>query len=74
MLRPRAGPECLGVRTLRDAEGSGGAARRDEGRRPAKKPRKAAAGQREMLMPIEGKKPKEVPAKKRAARPQRKSA
>jgi DNA end-binding protein Ku len=41
--------------------------------RPAKKPRKAAAGQKEMLMPIEGKKPKEVPAKKPAARPQRKS-
>ena len=34
----------------------------------AKKPRKAAAGQKEMLMPIEGKKPKEVPAKKPAAR------
>ena len=32
------------------------------------------AGQKEMLMPIEGKKPKEVPAKKPAARPQRKSA
>ena len=41
--------------------------------KPAKKPRKAAAGQKEMLMPIEGKKPKEA-AKKPAARPQRKSA
>ena len=50
-----------------------GCAGADEGR-PAKKPRKAAAGQKEMLMPIEGKKPKEVPAKKPAARPQRKSA
>ena len=29
----------------------------DEGR-PAKKPRKAAAGQKDMLMPIEGKEPK----------------
>jgi DNA end-binding protein Ku len=41
--------------------------------KPAKKPRKAAAGQKEMLMPIEGKKPKEA-VKKPAARPQRKSA
>jgi DNA end-binding protein Ku len=39
----------------------------------AKKPRKASSGQKEMLMPIEGKKPKEVAAKKPAAR-QRKSA
>jgi DNA end-binding protein Ku len=42
--------------------------------KPAKKPRKAAAGQKEMLMPIEGKKPKEAAAKKPAARPQRRSA
>jgi len=39
-------------------------------RKSTKKPRKAAAGQKEMLMPIEGKKP----AKKPAAKPQRKSA
>lgn len=43
--------------------------------KPAKKPRKAAAGQKEMLMPIAGKKPpKEAGAKKPAARSQRKSA
>jgi DNA end-binding protein Ku len=42
--------------------------------KPAKKPRKAAAGQKEMLMPIEGKKPKQTGAKKSASRPQRKSA
>jgi DNA end-binding protein Ku len=42
--------------------------------RPAKKPRKASSGQKEMLMPIEGKKPKEAAAKKSSARPQRKSA
>ncbi|WP_461327614.1 non-homologous end joining protein Ku [Bradyrhizobium huanghuaihaiense] len=43
--------------------------------KPAKKPKKASAGQKEMLMPIAGKKPaKEGPAKKPAARPQRKSA
>jgi DNA end-binding protein Ku len=41
----------------------------------AKKPRKAVAGQNEMLMPIAGKKPaKEAAAKKPSARPQRKSA
>jgi DNA end-binding protein Ku len=41
----------------------------------AKKPRKGAAGQKEMLMPIEGKKQaKAAPAKKTAARPQRRSA
>ncbi|NEU99186.1 Ku protein [Bradyrhizobium uaiense] len=43
--------------------------------KPAKKPRKVASGQKEMLMPIAGKKPtKEVAAKKPAAKPQRKSA
>jgi DNA end-binding protein Ku len=41
----------------------------------AKKPRKVASGQKEMLMPIAGKKPeKEAAAKKPAAKPQRKSA
>lgn len=43
--------------------------------KPAKKPRKVASGQKEMLMPIAGKKPaKEATAKKPAAKPQRKSA
>jgi DNA end-binding protein Ku len=42
--------------------------------KPAKKPRRAASGQKEMLMPIAGKKAKETPAKRPAARPQRKSA
>jgi DNA end-binding protein Ku len=42
--------------------------------KPVKKPRKAAAGQKEMLMSIQGKKPaKETAAKKPTAR-QRKSA
>ena len=40
----------------------------------AKKPRKAAAGQKEMLMPIEGKKQKAAAAKKSTAKPQRRSA
>ena len=40
-----------------------------------KKLRKAASGQKEMLMSIEGKKPaKETAAKKTASKPQRKSA
>jgi DNA end-binding protein Ku len=40
-----------------------------------KKPRKAAVGQKEMLMPIAGKRPaKEAAAKKPAAGRQRKSA
>ncbi|KRR25271.1 DNA repair protein [Bradyrhizobium lablabi] len=43
-------------------------------KKPAKKPKKASAGQKEMLMPIAGKKPaKETAAKKPTAR-QRKSA
>jgi DNA end-binding protein Ku len=42
--------------------------------KPLKKPRKAASGQKEMLMPIEGKKQgKEATAKKTATK-QRKSA
>ena len=44
-------------------------------KKSAKKARKAAAGQKEMLMPIAGKKlAKESAAKKPAAKPQRKSA
>jgi DNA end-binding protein Ku len=43
--------------------------------KPAKKPRKVSSGQKEMLMPIAGKKPaKEAAAKMPAAKPQRKSA
>jgi DNA end-binding protein Ku len=44
-------------------------------KRATKKPNKASAGQKEMLMPIAGKKPaKETAAKKPATRAQRKSA
>jgi DNA end-binding protein Ku len=43
--------------------------------KPSKKPRKATSGQKEMLMPIAGKKAgKEATAKKPASKPQRKSA
>jgi DNA end-binding protein Ku len=43
---------------------------------PAKAPKKPkkATGQKEMLLPIAGKKPKEAATKKPAAKPQRKSA
>jgi DNA end-binding protein Ku len=51
----------------------GAAAETKAPKKSAKKPRKAAAGQKEMLMPIEGKMPKEAAARKPAARPQRKS-
>jgi DNA end-binding protein Ku len=48
---------------------------RPQRRKGAKKPRKSAAGQKEMLMPIAGKKQaKETAAKKPAAGQQRKSA
>jgi DNA end-binding protein Ku len=44
-------------------------------KKPAKKAMKATAGQKEMLMPIAGKKPtKDTAAKKASAKPQRKSA
>ena len=43
-------------------------------KKSGKKPRKAAVGQKEMLMPIAGKKPKEAATKKPAARSHRKSA
>lgn len=53
----------------------GGATAETKATKSAKKPRKAAAGPKEMLMPIRGKKQaKDGAAKKLAARPQRKSA
>jgi DNA end-binding protein Ku len=52
----------------------GGAATKAE-KKPIKKSKKASVGQKEMLMPITGKKPaKEAATKKPAARSQRKSA
>jgi DNA end-binding protein Ku len=53
----------------------GEAARPEPSKKLAKKPRKATPGQKEMLMPIAGKKPaKEAATKNPAAKPQRKSA
>jgi DNA end-binding protein Ku len=55
------------------ADHAQGAAETMAPKKSAKKARKAAAGQQEMLMPIEGKKQaKDAAAKKRTSRPQRK--
>ena len=73
-VRPRGENVVDLMDALRKSVGGAG----NEGtaaKKPAKKPKKAAAGQKEMLMPIAGKKPaKEATAKKPAAKPQRKSA
>jgi DNA end-binding protein Ku len=78
-ITPKERPASTNVVDLMEAlrRSVGGAAA--EGRapkKPTKKPRKADAGQKEMLMPIEGKKAtKETPAKKTTpAKSQRKSA
>jgi DNA end-binding protein Ku len=77
-IRPKERPRGENVVDLMEAlrRSVGGAtAETSAPKKPAKKPRKAAAGQREMLMPIAGKKPaKETAAKKPAGRQQRKSA
>ena len=53
----------------------GAAAETRAPKKPGKRPRKAAAAQKEMLMPIAGKKSaKEATAKKPSAKPHRKSA
>jgi DNA end-binding protein Ku len=74
----KARPRGENVVDLMDAlrKSVGGAARETEApKKGAKKPRKASAGQKEMLMPIAGKKQaKETAAKKPAGRSQRKSA
>jgi DNA end-binding protein Ku len=76
-ITPKERPRGENVVDLMDAlrKSVGGAAAETKApKKSAKKPRKAAAGQKEMLMPIAGKKPKEAAAKKPAARSQRKSA
>jgi DNA end-binding protein Ku len=72
--RPKGENEVDLMAALRGSV-AGGAAESSAPKTSAKKPRKAAAGQKEMLMPIEGKKPaKETAAKNPAAKPHRKSA
>jgi DNA end-binding protein Ku len=73
-ITPKARPRGENVVDLMEAlrRSVGGAAAESKAqKKPAKKPRKAAAGQKEMLMSIAGKK---TAAKKPAARSQRKTA
>jgi DNA end-binding protein Ku len=71
--RPAAGNVVDLMEALRRSVGGAAPAKASK---PTNKPRKAASGQKEMLMPISGnkKQAKETAAKKPAARPQRKSA
>jgi DNA end-binding protein Ku len=72
--RPRGENVVDLMEALRRSVG-GVAAETSAPKKPAKKTRRAAAGQKEMLMPIAGKKSaKEGAAKKPATKPQRKSA
>jgi DNA end-binding protein Ku len=72
--RPRGENVVDLMEALRRSVG-GAAAETEAPKKAGKKPRKAAAGQKEMLMPIAGKKQaKETAAKKPTAKPQRTSA
>ena len=77
-ITPKERPRGENVVDLMDAlrKSVGGAARESSTpKKAAKKSKKASSGQKEMLMPIAGKKPaKEAAAKKPAARAHRKSA
>ena len=77
-ITPKERPAATNVVDLMEAlrRSVGGAAAEVKApKKAAKKPRKAAAGQKEMLMPIEGKNPaKEAAARKAPARSQRKLA
>ncbi|MBW7964150.1 Ku protein [Bradyrhizobium sp. BR 10261] len=75
VIRPKERPKGENVVDLMEAlRQSVGREVAPKGAKPAKKPRKAAAGQKEMLMPIAGKKPAKEVAKKPASRSHRKSA
>jgi DNA end-binding protein Ku len=72
--RPRGENVVDLMEALRKSVGTAGSESKGL-KKGAKKPRKAAAGQKEMLMPIAGEKPaKETAVKKPTAKPQRKSA
>ncbi len=71
--RPRGENVVDLMEALRRSVGRG-AAESSASKKPAKKQRKAAAGQREMLMPIASKKPAKEATGNKPARPQRKSA
>ena len=73
--RPRGENVVDLMDALRKSIGRDASAATEAPKNPARKPRKAAAGQKEMLMPIAGKKSaKEAAVRKPAAKPQRKSA
>jgi DNA end-binding protein Ku len=73
--RPRGENVVDLMEALRRSVGGAGAEAKASAKTGAKKPRKAVAGQKEMLMPIAGKKPaKETAAKKPGAGRHRKSA
>src|ERR1700737_610170 len=73
--RPRGENVVDLMDALRKSVGGGAATATEAPKKPSKKPRKVASGQKEMLMPIAGKKPaKEAAAKKPTAKAQRKSA
>ncbi|MDF0498178.1 non-homologous end joining protein Ku [Bradyrhizobium yuanmingense] len=78
VIRPKERPKGENVVDLMDAlrkSVGGAAAEAAEQKKPSKKLKKASAGQKEMLMPIAGKKPaKEAAAKKPAAGARRRSA
>jgi DNA end-binding protein Ku len=77
-ITPKERPRGENVVDLMDAlrkSIGGDAAAPPASKKLAKKAKKASAGQKEMLMPIAGKKPaKEAVGKKPSAKPQRKSA
>ena len=76
-IRPKERPKGENVVDLMEAlrRSVGGAAAEKAPKKSAKKPRKAASSQKEMLMPITGKKQaKETATKKPAAKSQQKSA
>jgi DNA end-binding protein Ku len=77
-ITPKERPRGENVVDLMDAlrkSVGGAAAARPASKKPAKKSKKAAPGQKEMLMPIAGKKQaKEAAEKKSTVKPQRKSA
>jgi DNA end-binding protein Ku len=77
-IRPKERPKGENVVHLMEAlrrSVGGAAAETTATNKSAKKPKKASTGQKEMLMPIAGKKqPKETATKKATSKPQRKSA
>ena len=75
-ITPKERPASTNVVDLMEAlrRSVGNEAAPAKAAKPTKKPRNAAAGQKEMLMPIEGKKTAKEATAKRPAKPQRKSA